>query len=415
MFRHMTLILLFVLLGVLFSLLSASASRRTVAQDNNQPTTAGLEAIDTAAAMTVNAILGQRPTSTLLATATLTPSATKSAIVPYLGVLLRADFSNSPSEAYSKYGNDNWEIVQDGKTQVACNEATTEYSGIGSGSNTLKDYSVEFLGKVTAWDRKSDPGAGVLNLQLRTKVQGGNYIASTQYQLSVPDGGISLNYDNVNDNPRGRVLAGAGINARKNTWFIFRGEVQGDRWRGYFNGRLVIDHRDDKLTDGSWGIIQFPATTLCLGYFVVRSLDTSPEALAIATQDRLNRAVPALLSPDKSASVVTYFQKGERVFVLDVSTDGTLTLARIDRTGIQGWIPSDALEPVATSAGSVRVRVVSQGSVNLRSCAGTDCAAVDRAANGDELIVIEDLGSWLHIQTLNGTDAYISAALVQPE
>lgn len=59
-----------------------------------------------------------------------------------------------------------------------------------------------------------------------------------------------------------------------------------------------------------------------------------------------------------------------------------------------------------------RVRVSSQSSVNIRSCGGTECAAIDTALNGEELILLEDLGAWLRIRTLEGTEGFISSSLV---
>ena len=69
-----------------------------------------------------------------------------------------------------------------------------------------------------------------------------------------------------------------------------------------------------------------------------------------------------------------------------------------------------------TSSNGTKVRVVSNGTVNIRSCAGTNCSAIGRATNGDELIVLEDLGQWFHVRTIDGSvEGYISASVVQRE
>ncbi len=65
------------------------------------------------------------------------------------------------------------------------------------------------------------------------------------------------------------------------------------------------------------------------------------------------------------------------------------------------------------STNGEKVTVAAPGIVNIRSCAGTQCAVIGRASNGDQLILVEDLGEWLHIRGLDGSDGYISATLVQ--
>jgi len=39
-----------------------------------------------------------------------------------------------------------------------------------------------------------------------------------------------------------------------------------------------------------------------------------------------------------------YVAKGDKVFALSQSQDGTATQIRIDKTSIQGWVPSEILQ-----------------------------------------------------------------------
>lgn len=54
--------------------------------------------------------------------------------------------------------------------------------------------------------------------------------------------------------------------------------------------------------------------------------------------------------------------------------------------------------------------VIVNGDVNLRSCAGTECSVVGRAANGSLLTVLAVEGDWYQVETEDGT-AYIAAWL----
>lgn len=72
-----------------------------------------------------------------------------------------------------------------------------------------------------------------------------------------------------------------------------------------------------------------------------------------------------------------------------------------------------ALYKVAESGASVVVSA--SGTINLRSCPGTDCAVIGRAAQGDRLVLIEDDGAWLHVRTLDGTEGYVLTTLVQKQ
>ena len=45
--------------------------------------------------------------------------------------------------------------------------------------------------------------------------------------------------------------------------------------------------------------------------------------------------------------------------------------------------------------------VISNGSVNIRSCDSTDCAVVTTAKRGDALTVVDDSGSWYQLQLSN--------------
>lgn len=55
--------------------------------------------------------------------------------------------------------------------------------------------------------------------------------------------------------------------------------------------------------------------------------------------------------------------------------------------------------------------VVVNGNVNLRSCAGTNCDIVDKAADGELLTVIGTDGDWYQVKRADGSTAFISASL----
>ena len=70
-------------------------------------------------------------------------------------------------------------------------------------------------------------------------------------------------------------------------WYWFRGEISKNQIRLFLEGRRVLQAQDKLLTAGPGGIGLTPANGICIDDIVVRSLDTSPEAVAAAVRAKM--------------------------------------------------------------------------------------------------------------------------------
>jgi hypothetical protein len=89
------------------------------------------------------------------------------------------------------------------------------------------------------------------------------------------------------------------------------------------------------------------------------------------------------------------------------TTDSNLILVDDDGTGATTtYFALTAFPPDA------ELLTVTGNSVNLRSCAGTDCDIVGTANAGDQLMNLGAEGDWFHIRAEDGTEGYIFGQFV---
>ena len=56
--------------------------------------------------------------------------------------------------------------------------------------------------------------------------------------------------------------------------------------------------------------------------------------------------------------------------------------------------------------------MITNATVNIRSCGSTDCGIIATANRGDELTVLDDSGDWYEIRLNDGSTAFVAHFLV---
>ncbi len=257
------------------------------------------------------------------------------AAAPYLAVLFKDDFTDDLSSFFDKFGDDTWEIRKEKDNAIYCLKTDSQWSGFKFGQDDWSDYSVELRAKLVNWDKKAKDvfSTGKLDLGVR------GYVSD----LTAVTKQVSLWYDDNSGN--WKELDTVPIPVAQNTWFTLRNDVSGDHVLVFFDGKAIFDVHDSARTKPDRvGITTSPTTELCIDDIVVRSLNPSQEAQAAATTGKIKSAGSVKAGTDKADAVVATVSPGMSVFVLDQNTDKSLTLIRIDQTGVQGWITSDMLD-----------------------------------------------------------------------
>ncbi len=108
------------------------------------------------------------------------------------------------------------------------------------------------------------------------------------------------------------------------------------------------------------------------------------------------------MQSESTGEIVGTLPQGTTVTILQWSGEW----AQIQSNGMQGWMHQSVL-----SAQPDDYVQVNEDAVNLRSGPGTSYDLVDSAVRGEQLILLDGSTEWYHVQTLDGTVAYILGSL----
>jgi len=92
-----------------------------------------------------------------------------------------------------------------------------------------------------------------------------------------------------------------------------------------------------------WGVSQ--GTKLCIDDIVVRSLNSSDEAKAVASLGVASETVDVHLRPDFEARVLGSLSPGTKIYLSESNLDGAWIHVRNDTNSLQGWVPVTSVEP----------------------------------------------------------------------
>jgi hypothetical protein len=254
-------------------------------------------------------------------------------MLPFLGVTIQADFEHA--KFYPNW-NDGWApVVENGRT-LYCQSNTTGYHQVNFGNANAGNYSVEIRIRIVS------AKAGHAAILTRLDTKGIGYRHALDF-TKPGDSFVSQYFYGGDQSPNPVDLGFIRTPIRSGDWNTLRAEVDDKQIRTFFNGKPFGNKTATQRAVGTAGLESGPDSTVCIDRLIVRTLDRTPDALAVASKASVTAYATIQFEPAKGSAVIGAVNKGETVFVLDQSADGSMTLVRQDKTAIQGWVSADSL------------------------------------------------------------------------
>jgi hypothetical protein len=270
------------------------------------------------------------------------PETPLTSITPFLGELERIDFQHNQGVFDHGPSHNFWEISREDDRTMYCNAPGDNYPTLEFGSMQWDDYQVDARIRITG---EPDAYAGI-----RLRNGWGNNWHFYQHDIfsTREEQGVSQIYCDIEDC---QSWTGFDIPVMKGEWIRFRAEADGTSIRTFLNGRLLISQTLDLISAGNAGFMAKPGTTLCIDDIVVRSLDRSPEAIALASRAVILYTQQVHLRPAENQQVIGGISGGSEVYIIEWIENQSWALVRWDSTGLQGWVPVESLRMIEDDSG----------------------------------------------------------------
>jgi hypothetical protein len=254
-------------------------------------------------------------------------------ITPFLGTLLGLDFETELGVFKHWPSHNSWELVEEDGRTLYCGFAEEAGTQSEFGSKLWGDYQVDARMRIVGGE-----GAGLRLRVFEVFSQHDIDIGSEKTQVTQIFCGLEecTNWQ------------GVWVDFEEGEWVQFRAEVEGYTIQTYLNGRLMLTQTLEHSELGNVGIRSRAGTTLCLDDIYVRSLDRSPEAIALAPTGVAVLSTQIQLFPGEDQPVIGSLGVNQTVYLLAWSEDVSWVKIRQEPGNVQGWVLAKNLQITET-------------------------------------------------------------------
>lgn len=250
-------------------------------------------------------------------------------ITPFLGTLLGLDFKTELGVFKHWPSHNSFELVEEDGRMIYCGYGEEAGTVSAFGSRLWQDYQVDARLRLVGGE-----GAGLRLREFEVYSQhsiniGPEKTQITQIFCSIED---CTNWEGVR------------TTFEEGEWYQFRAEVEGNTVRTYLNGRLMLTQTLEHSQRGLANLRSTAGTELCLDDLYVRSLDRSPDAMALAATAVSKQGLPIQLSPGEDQQVIGNLGVNQTVYLLNWNEDQSWVKIRMEPGGLQGWVLAEGLQ-----------------------------------------------------------------------